>query len=113
MQKLTVRERSSWLLLFLLMRVNALQLWRRLQSVCSQSPLLTALIAGFVVAYLGLSFWLFFEGLGFVAAFPGLGLVLTERLMYVLFACLFALLLLSNMVIGYRISSGTGRRAIC
>jgi ABC-2 type transport system permease protein len=66
-----------------------------------QSPLLTGIIAVFVIGYLILSFWLFFEGLRFVAAFPGLGMVLTERLLYVLFACLFSLLLLSNLVIGY------------
>jgi ABC-2 type transport system permease protein len=63
--------------------------------------LLTGIIAVFVIGYLILSFWLFFEGLRFVAAFPGLGMVLTERLLYVLFACLFTLLLLSNLVIGY------------
>ena len=67
----------------------------------AQSPLLTGIIAVFVIGYLILSFWLFFEGLRFVAAFPGLGMVLTERLLYVLFACLFTLLLLSNLVIGY------------
>ena len=48
-----------------------------------------------------MSFWLFFHGLKFIAKFPGLGAVLTERLMYVLFAFLFALLLLSNLVISY------------
>ena len=48
-----------------------------------------------------LSFWLFYDGLRFLAKFPGLGSVLTERLMFVLFAFLFGLLLLSNLVIGY------------
>jgi ABC-2 type transport system permease protein len=76
-------------------------MWRRFKSVRAQSPLLTGIIAVFVIGYLILSFWLFFEGLRFVAAFPGLGMVLTERLLYVLFACLFTLLLLSNLVIGY------------
>ena len=90
----------SWPL-WLLVRVNTLQMWRRFRSVRVQSPLLTGIIAVFVIGYLILSFWLFFEGLRFVAAFPGLGMVLTERLLYVLFACLFSLLLLSNLVIGY------------
>jgi ABC-2 type transport system permease protein len=44
---------------------------------------------------------LFYHGLLFMAKFPGLGAVLTERLMFVLFAFLFALLLLSNLVISY------------
>ena len=55
----------------------------------------------FVLGYLVLSFGLFYHGLKFIAKFPGLGAVLTERLFYVLFAFLFALLLLSNLVIGY------------
>ncbi len=87
--------------LLLLVRVNALQVWRRLKAVRDQSRLLTAIIALFLGGYLGLSFWLFCKGLKFLAAFPGLGTVLTERLLYLLFAFLFALLLLSNLVISY------------
>ena len=87
--------------LLLLLRVNALQSWRRLWSLRNQSRLLTSVILTFVVGYLVLSFWLFYHALWFVAKFPGLGAVLTERLMYALFAFLFALLLLSNLVIGY------------
>jgi ABC-2 type transport system permease protein len=66
-----------------------------------QSRLLTSIIGFFVLAYLILSFELFYHGMRFVAKFPGLGAVLTERLLYVLFAFLFALLLLSNLVISY------------
>ncbi len=62
---------------------------------------MTSVIGLFILGYLVLSFWLFHRGLGFIAKFPGLGIVLTERLLYVLFAFLFALLLLSNLVIGY------------
>lgn len=87
--------------LLLLLRIHALQLWRRFKSIRDQSRLLTTVIASFIVGYLGLSFWLFYVGLRFVAAFPGLGTVLTERLLYILFAFLFALLLLSNLVISY------------
>ncbi len=87
--------------LWLLVRVNLLQGWRRLLSVREQSRLLTGLIAVFIGGYLGLSFWLFYRGMEFIAKFPGLGVVLTERLMYVLFAFLFALLLLSNLIISY------------
>ncbi len=85
----------------LLVWVNALQTWRRLTSVCAQSRLLSALIGSFLAGYLVLSFWLFYRGLRFVAAFPGLGTVLTERLLYLLFAFLFVLLLLSNLIISY------------
>jgi ABC-2 type transport system permease protein len=87
--------------LWLLVRVNVLHSWRRLLAVREQSRLLTAIIALFIAGYLGLSFWLFYGGLRFIAKFPGLGAVLTERLLYTLFAFLFALLLLSNLVISY------------
>ncbi len=87
--------------LWLLVRINLLQVWRRLKSIRQQSRLLIAIIALFIFGYLGLSFWLFFQGLKFIGSFPGLGVVLTERLMYLLFAFLFALLLLSNLVIAY------------
>ncbi len=87
--------------LWLLVRVSVLQIWRRMLSVREQSRLLTGIIVLFISGYLGLSFWLFYRGLKFVALFPGLGVVLTERLLYLLFAFLFALLLLSNLVISY------------
>ena len=83
------------------MRVNALQSWRRLLSVREQSRLLTGIIALFMAGYLVVAFGVFYHGLKFIAKFPGLGAVLTERLMYGLFAFLFALLLLSNLIISY------------
>ncbi|MFO1476625.1 MAG: hypothetical protein U1F98_08245 [Verrucomicrobiota bacterium] len=87
--------------LLLLLRIHVRQSWRRLAAVRQQSRLLTAVIRLFIVGYLSLSFWLFYKGLEFIAAFPGLGSVLTERLLCLLFAFLFALLTLSNVVISY------------
>jgi len=87
--------------LLLLLRVNAVHSWRRLLAVREQSRLLTGIITFFVASYLVLAFELFFHGMQFIAKFPGLGAVLTERLLYTLFAFLFALLLLSNLVIAY------------
>ena len=87
--------------LWLLLRVNAVSSWRKLLATREQSRLLTGLIGSFIVGYLVLSFWIFYRGLEFAAKFPGLGAALTERLMFVLFAFLFALLLLSNLVISY------------
>jgi ABC-2 type transport system permease protein len=87
--------------LWLLLRTNGVQGWRRLLSVRRQSRLLTSIITVFVLGYLVLAFELFFHGLKFIAKFPGLGAVLTERLLFTLFAFLFALLLLSNLVIAY------------
>jgi len=87
--------------LLLLLRVNAIHSWRRLLAVREQSRLLTAIIGLFLAGYLVLAFLLFYHGMLFLAKFPGLGAVLTERLLYTLFAFLFALLLLSNLVIAY------------
>jgi len=88
-------------LLLVLLRTNAVHSWRRLLSVRQQSRLLTSIISFFVIGYLVLAFELFFHGMKFIAKFPGLGAVLTERLLFTLFAFLFALLLLSNLVIAY------------
>ncbi|MBI5772290.1 MAG: hypothetical protein HZA89_00935 [Verrucomicrobia bacterium] len=85
----------------LLLRVNVLQSWRRLKAVREQSKLLTSLIGAFVVGYISLSFWLFYRGLKFISGFPGMGDFLIERLLFLLFAFLFVLLLFSNLVIGY------------
>jgi ABC-2 type transport system permease protein len=87
--------------LALLLRVSGLNAWRRLTSLREQSGLLTAVIAVFISSYLVLAFWLFYIGLRFISKFPGLGTFLTERLLFLLFAFLFLLLLLSNLVIGY------------
>jgi len=87
--------------LLLLLRVNLLTTWRRLKSLRQQSRLLTTVILVFIASYLALAFWIFHTGLSFVSRFPGLGTLLTERLLYLLFAFLFILLLLSNLVISY------------
>jgi ABC-2 type transport system permease protein len=94
-------EGSSPSPLWLLVRVNALQAWRRVKAIREQSRLLSALIALFVIGYVVLAFWLFCQGFKFVANFPGLGTLLIERLMFLLFAFLFVLLLFSNLVISY------------
>ncbi len=85
----------------LLLRVSLLQAWRKLGAIRSQSRLLSFVIFGFMVGYVVLSFLLFYNGLQFVGRFPGLGEVLTERLLFLMFACLFVMLLFSNLVIGY------------
>jgi ABC-2 type transport system permease protein len=87
--------------LWLLLRINVLHSWRRLLAMREQSWLLTSIIGMFVTGYLVLAFELFYHGLQFIAKFPGLGAALTERLLYTLFAFLFALLLLSNLIISY------------
>src|SRR5258706_7482068 len=81
--------------------VKALSSWSRLKAVRAQSRLLTAVISLFITTYLVVAFWLFHVGLKFIAKFPGLGTMLMERLLFLLFAFLFILLLISNLVISY------------
>ena len=83
------------------MKVGLLSLWRRLLSIRQQSPLLTLLVAGSLGGYLWMTFSLFGSALRFVHRFPGVGSLLTEPLIFLLFAFLFLLLLLSNLVIGF------------
>src|SRR2546427_1631034 len=86
----------------LLFCVNALQAWRRVMAIRERSRLLSSLIGFFIVGYVALAFWLFRSGLEFVIThFPGLGSLLVERLLFLLFAFLFVLLLFSNLVISY------------
>jgi ABC-2 type transport system permease protein len=87
--------------LLLLIRTSLLQSWRKLKSVRDQSRLLSSLIGFFIIGYFALAFWIFRLGLRFLGAFPGLGQMLTERLMFLLFAFLLVLLLFSNIVISY------------
>ncbi|HIG27859.1 MAG TPA: hypothetical protein EYQ50_08700 [Verrucomicrobiales bacterium] len=91
--------RKLWLTL--LIQIHLLQAWRRLKSIRQQSSLLTALIVFFLSSYLVVFIYLFQKGLRFIASFPGLGPLLIERLIFLLFAFLFILLLFSNIVIGY------------
>lgn len=87
--------------LALILRVNLVSTGRRLLALRHQSRLLVTVISCFLVGYLFLSFQLFHVGLRFIGRFPGLGSLLVERLIFLLFAFLFLLLLLSNLVIAY------------
>lgn len=92
---------SAWDAFRMLAWVHGLVAWRRLGSGAGRSRL-TALAAGlFISAYGLLAFAIFHLGLRFVMRFPGLGSLLVERLLFLLFAFLLALLLLSNVVIAY------------
>lgn len=85
----------------LLVDTALLTAWRRLISLKDQSWLLVSLIGVFLSGYLALAFTLFYGGLRFIGRFPGLGGLLVERLIFLLFAFLFGLLLISNLIISY------------
>ena len=86
---------------FLLLRVNLLQAVRRVTQAGSKSGLLTVMIGLFFLFYPLIASGMFYAGLRYVSKFPGLGDMLIERLVFLLFAFLFMLLLFSNIVVGY------------
>lgn len=86
---------------FLIARINLLQAWRKLTSILRQSRLLGGVILAFVAGYMMIAFLFFHFAFRFVDKFPGLGTLLTERLLYLMFAFLFFLLLFSNLIIAY------------
>lgn len=85
----------------LLLWANGVGAWRKLTQLRERSRALVFAVACFLGFYLALAFTLFYRGLEFIGRFPGLGSLLVERLLFLLFAFLFLLLLLSNLVIGY------------
>lgn len=85
----------------LLLEINARSLGRRILDLRRKSRLWLGVIGFFLVGYAVMAYGLFHQGLQFLSRFPGLGGLLMERLIFLLFACLFGLLLLSNLIIGY------------
>ena len=85
----------------LILGANARSAWRKLLSLRHQSKLLVGLITLFLAGYAAVAFGLFHAGLRFIGRFPGLGPLMVERLLFLLFAFLFGLLILSNLVISY------------
>ncbi len=79
--------------------------WRtwlaRWRGVWRKSPLLIVVLAGFVLGYLALGYWLFFEGLNFLYRFPLVGSLLSQRILYLIFGFFFMMLVFSNLIIGY------------
>ncbi len=87
--------------LILILRANALGAWRRWVALKDQSRVLLGLVLVFLAGYVLLAFSLFQFGLRFLQRFPGIGGLLVERLLFLLFAFLFCLLMISNLVISY------------
>jgi len=87
--------------LMLLLRVHLAQAARRFKEASQRSGFLSVLIVSFMLFYPLLAAGMFYGGLRYVSKFPGLGDLLIERLIFLLFAFLFMLLLFSNVVVGY------------
>ena len=66
-----------------------------------KSPLLLAVLGGFIVGYLVLGYWLLHAGLSFVYHFPLVGALLSQRVIFIIFSAFFVMLIFSNLIIGY------------
>ncbi len=58
-------------------------------------------LGAFILGYLGVGYWLFHAGLGYLYHFPLVGPLLSQRILYLIFAFFFVMLVFSNLVIGY------------
>ncbi len=72
--------------------------WRKTRR---ESPLLLVVLAVFILGYLGVGYWLFFTGLNFLNEFQVVGTLLSQRILFLIFAFFFAMLIFSNLIIGY------------
>ena len=88
-----------------LFRLLAWVHWRsflaRWHQMRRESPLLLWVLAVFVLGYLGVGYFLFFRGLNFLQEFQVVGPLLSQRILFLIFAFFFAMLIFSNLVIGY------------
>ncbi len=79
--------------------------WRslkaRLAGIQRESPLMLIVLACFVAGYVGVGFWLLRSGLGLLYHFPIVGSLLSQRILFLVFAFFFVMLVFSNIVIGY------------
>jgi hypothetical protein len=79
--------------------------WRtflaRVRGTRQQSPLLLFVLAGFILGYLAVGYWLFHAGLNYLYHFPLVGSLLSQRILYLIFGFFFVMLIFSNLIIGY------------
>lgn len=85
----------------ILTEANLRFLRRRVLAIREQSWLMIAVMSAFVIGYWGASYFMFHHGFLFLANLPGFGTMVVERMLYLFFAFLFAMLMFSNMIIGY------------
>jgi ABC-2 type transport system permease protein len=73
----------------------------RLRGIRRESPLLLLVLAGFILCYFGLGYWLFYTGLNYLHQFPLVGTLLSQRILFLIFGFFFVMLVFSNLIIGY------------
>ncbi len=92
---------STLRLFRLLLWVHWRSLLARVRGLRKRSPLLPALLVGFIVGYLLLGYFLFHHGLRFIYTYPAIGALLSQRILYLIFGFFFVMLVFSNLIIGY------------
>ena len=93
---------------FSTLRLFRLLLWVQWRSFLTRwrggwqkSRGMIVLLTGFVLGYVSLGYWLFYNGLNFLYRFPLVGSLLSQRLIYLVFGFFFIMLVFSNLIIGY------------
>ena len=85
----------------LLLWVHWRSLLARLRGLRREAPLLPTVLAGFVLCYLAVGYWLFHAGLNYLHHFPLVGTLLSQRILYLIFGFFFVMLVFSNLIISY------------
>lgn len=88
-------------LLKLLLWMSGRTLRGRVAALREQSRLLLFVLGSFIIGYLGAGYFLFYKGLQYVYAFPVVGMLLSQRILYLVFMFFFAMLVFSNMITAY------------
>jgi len=86
---------------WLLAVVNARMMYRNVLALREKSYLMVAVITLFVVGYWLAGYSVFYLGFRRLAVVPGLQVIVLDRMLYLFFAFLFLMLIVSNMIIGY------------
>jgi ABC-2 type transport system permease protein len=79
--------------------------WRALvagvRGIREKSLLMLFVLAGFVIGYMFAGYWMFYRGFLYLSQFPLVGVMLSQRVMFLIFAFVFVMLVFSNLIIGY------------
>jgi ABC-2 type transport system permease protein len=97
----SARTLTTTRLFHLLLWVHWRSTLARIRGLWHSSPLLLAVLAGFVATYVSVGYWLFYEGLRFLHNFPLVGSLLSQRILYLIFGFFFVMLGFSNLIISY------------
>lgn len=76
-------------------------LWTNIRAIRSKSRLMLFVLGSFILGYLGVGYFLFYEGLQYLHHFPIVGSLIAQRILFLVFAFFFLMLVFSNGIIGY------------